>query len=69
MLNIKSEEFESYNIELEVLDLNGRNLYKRSLSGKDFTNCKVDLNYLSSGIYIVKLSSVNHSVDIKFIKN
>jgi len=69
LLDIKNKEFKSKNIQLQVLDLNGRNLYERNLIGNDFTSYKVDLNYLSSGIYIVKLSSENHSIDIKFIKN
>lgn len=69
LLNIKSEGFASNNVTLQVFDLNGRILYKRNLSENDFTTCNLDLNYLSPGVYIVKLSSINRSVDIKFVKN
>lgn len=69
LLNINLKDFDNEQIQLQVLDLNGRNLYSRFLNENDITNCEVNLNNLSSGIYFVKLSSTNRKVDIKFIKN
>lgn len=69
LLNIKKEEFGGKIIELQVFDLNGRNVYKRKLYENDFSDCRIDLNSLSQGVYIIKLSSDVRSVDLKLVKN
>lgn len=68
IVNIISEKFGSNIVQLEIFDLNGRNLYKKLLMENEFPNCHINLPTLSIGIYIVKLSSTNYSKEIKFIK-
>ena len=66
--NIKSKDFNNESIQLSVVDLNGRMLYEKTLVDSEFSNCKIDVRNLSSGMYIVKLSSSNHNHNIKFLK-
>lgn len=67
--NIISEDFNKETIKLQVFDMNGRSLFKKELNEDDLSNCKIDLQELKIGVYIVKLSSSNYSKEIKFIKN
>ena len=66
--NITADFFGRNEIKLQVFDLNGRILQQKILSDDDMPNCKIDLHDLTSGIYIVKLSSIENSRDIKFVK-
>lgn len=69
LLNINYNDFGKQPIQLEIFDINGRNLYKKVLNEDDIINCEVNLNDLTSGIYFVKLSSSIRTVGIKFMKN
>ena len=66
--NINSEYFGNGNIKLQIYDLNGRVLRDKVLHDNDIPNCKIDLQELASGIYIVKLSSNDYTQDFKFVK-
>lgn len=69
LYNITADFFGKNEIKLQIYDLNGRILQDKILSDNEKPNCKIDLKDLSSGIYIVKLSSSQYSQDFKFIKN
>lgn len=69
LMNINYNDFGNQPIQLEVYDINGRNLYNKILNENDTINCEVNLNNLTTGMYFVKLSSPVKVVDIKFIKN
>lgn len=66
--NINQTIFGTGNVQLRVYDLNGRELHNQTITENEFNNCKINLQGLNQGIYIVKLSSLTHSEDLKFIK-
>jgi Secretion system C-terminal sorting domain len=69
LINIDSSLFGNKPIQLNVYDLNGRNLFSKNLSDSDIPNCQVNLQQFMDGMYIVKLNSETYSQDFKFIKN
>ena len=69
LYNLNKENFGNQEIKLDVYDINGRNLYNKKISNEDIPTCQIDLSYLSTGIYIVRLTNSFHSEDFKFIKN
>ena len=68
LMNIDTTLFGNHSIQLNVYDLNGRNLFSKNLSDSEIPNCQVDLQQFSDGMYIVKLISESYSQDFKFIK-
>ena len=51
---------------LTILDLNGREMISRNLTG---TITRVDINKLADGIYVAKLLNRKGKTYLKFIKN
>ncbi len=67
LINIKINQF-SGKVNMNVMDLNGRVVY--SLNNNDFNIEKtVDLSYLQSGMYIVKIDGDNLNYTKKIILN
>lgn len=68
LYNITAEDFGKDAIQVQVYDINGRNLYTKQINEEDFTDCEINLSSFASGIYIVKIASASHIKDIKFVK-
>lgn len=66
LYNINFDTFQSNNLSVRVLDLNGRNIFEKNISKNDDTF--FDIQNLTNGVYIVKISSSTHTEDLKFIK-
>ncbi len=59
MVNIQLRGFEAQSLQLEVLDLRGRSMFKRDFEGlPSGTNQEISLEQLSSGQYLIRVSGV-----------
>lgn len=69
LYNLKLDDFEAIELNLQIFDLNGRSLFEKKLKRNDENECLINVENFSSGVYIVKLSSSSVTQEIKFIKN
>lgn len=69
LINIQPENFGNEEINLNVYDINGKNMYAKKLNKNDIQECQINLLSLPNGIYIVRLSSSINLEYFKFIKN
>lgn len=69
-LNIRFKKNESVNYQLQLFDINGKQIIKTSLNSQN-NNHKLDVSLLSNGIYVLSISSVetNYKKSFKIIKN
>ena len=60
---------EQIDLEIEILDLNGKNLYSKKISVNDKLTQEINLDRLSTGVYYLNLISDNRIVSKKIVKN
>ena len=66
LFNVNFEEFGNDNLNVFVFDINGRKIYDSKLFKNNGTH--INIPNLTTGVYILKLSSDYKSEEIKFIK-
>jgi len=67
-LNVNCDIFQSNNTNLEIFDVSGKSIFKKTIHTINSENFKIPI-HLKKGIYILKISNLNYNITNKLIVN